>query len=132
MRNLAVINNKIKKLGSYFENVPEILTVYIFGSFGTGNNTILSDIDFAILFTAKIPLIKEMEIAAEISFLLGTDNVDLVNLNKAPVHIQHKAISTGNVIYERNSLITKNFIEEVLEIHHDYSFIFEKFKQDFY
>ena len=132
MRNLAGLSKKISELVSYFESIPETLTVYIFGSFGTSDQTAISDIDFAILFIEKISLLKEMEIAAEISSLLGMENVDLVNLNTAPVYIQHKIISTAEIIYERSSLRTSNFIENVLEIYHDYSIIFEKYNRDFY
>jgi len=132
MRDLGVLNNIVKKINNYLESMSEILTVYIFGSFATGSQTKLSDIDFAILFAGNIPLIKEMEINAEISSLLGNDNIDLVNLNKTPVYIQHKVISTGSVIHEKDCLKTKDFIEEVLEIHHDYSIIFEKYNRDFY
>jgi len=132
MRNLAGLSKKISELVSYFESIPETLTVYIFGSFGTSDQTAISDIDFAILFIEKISLLKEMEIAAEISSLLGMEDVDLVNLNTAPVYIQHKIISTAEIIYERSSLRTSNFIENVLEIYHDYSIIFEKYNRDFY
>ena len=112
--------------------MPKILTVYVFGSYGTKDQTKLSDIDFAILFFDKIPLMEEMEIAAEISSLLGTDKIDLVNLNKAPINIRHKVISTGSVIHEKDPLKTANFIEDVLKIHHDYSIVFKKFNYDFY
>ena len=69
MRDSGVLNNIVEKINNYLESMSEILTVYIFGSFGTGSQTKLSDIDFAILFAGNIPLIKEMEINAEISFL---------------------------------------------------------------
>jgi len=132
MRNLAGLNIKINELLNYFDSIPEILTVYIFGSFGTSDQTVISDIDFAVLFIEKIPLLREMEITAEISSLLGMENIDFVNLNTAPVYIQHKIVSTADIIYERSRLGTSNFIEDVLEIYHDYSIIFEKYNRDFY
>ena len=132
MRDLAGLSMKINDLFLYFDSIPETLTVYIFGSFGTALQTAISDIDFAILFIKKISLLREMEIAAEISSLLGMEHVDLVNLNTAPVYIQHKIISTADIIYEKSRFETSNFIEHVLEIHHDYSIIFDKYNRDFY
>lgn len=131
MRKLSHIDNKMHGLVQFFSSIPEILTVYIFGSYGTENQTKLSDIDFGVLFTKKIPMMREMEINAEISSMLGMDNIDMVNLNSTPVYFQHKVISSGDIIYEKNGLKTQEFVENVLEIQHDYSIILEKFNLDF-
>ncbi|MGE5582339.1 MAG: nucleotidyltransferase domain-containing protein [Bacillota bacterium] len=49
------------------------------------------------------PLLDELGFAAEISSILGRDDVDVVNLNTAPVYIQHQVIYTGTKIYEKEA-----------------------------
>lgn len=131
MRSLRSINDKLHLLVSFFENHLSIQTVYLFGSFGTDYQTELSDIDFAILFSIDIDLMEEMRINSEISSILGVQKIDMINLNKAPVHFQHEIISTGDIVYQKNRLKTQMFIEKVLNIYHDYGIILHKFNRDF-
>ena len=44
-----------KRLASYFSERPEVLAVYLFGSFPFLKDTLLSDIDLAILTTPLTP-----------------------------------------------------------------------------
>lgn len=63
--------------------------------------------------------------------MLGKDDVDIINLKKAPVYIQHRAIYSGAKIYEKEPLKTQDFIENVLEEYHDYELIYRKFQDDY-
>lgn len=69
-------------------------------SYGTEYQTALSDIDFAVLFDKKLGIAEEAAFLSRLSEILGTDRVDLVNLNKTPLNLQFRAISEGNIIYE--------------------------------
>jgi uncharacterized protein len=82
------------------------------------------------LFSTETSLMKEMEINSELSSILCIQNVDMINLNKSPVSYQHEVISTGDIIFEKNRLITQDFVENVLEIYHDYGIVLHKFMCD--
>lgn len=125
------INNLIKKLASFFRKENNILTVYLFGSYGTDEQTELSDIDIAILFADTVSMLEELSIAAEIEFILKQGQIDLLNLNKASVILQHRVISTGKEIFERDSLTTADFIENTLKFYFDYGLVYKKFRDDF-
>ena len=125
------INNLIKKLASFFRKENNILTVYLFGSYGTEDQTELSDIDIAILFADTVSMLEELGIAAEIEFILKQGQIDLLNLNKASVILQHRVISTGKEIFERNPLTTADFIENTLKFYFDYGLVYKKFRDDF-
>ena len=125
------INNLIKKLASFFRKENNILTVYLFGSYGTDEQTELSDIDIAILFADTVSMLEELSIAAEIEFILKEGQIDLLNLNKASVILQHRVISTGKEIFERNPLTTADFIENTLKFYFDYGLVYKKFRDDF-
>jgi len=60
---------------------------------------------------------KNCHISSTISQILGRDDVDLINLNKAPIDICHQ------VLY--------NFKENVLTIYGDYGIILKKFYDDY-
>ena len=129
MRNMRLSKEKLIQLQNYFKNEKDIILVYLFGSYGTERETSLSDIDFAVLFSksSKIDLRREMKIMAQISLLLNIEKVDLVNLNKAPVCLQHEIISSGDLIFEREELQTANFVKQVLTFYYDEKIRSEKF-----
>lgn len=131
MRNLLQIKNEIEELRNYFKSNDNILSVYIFGSYGTDMQTGLSDIDIAILFNEDISFLKELKYSAEISSIIRRDDIDVINLNNAPIYLQHDILLKGEKIYEKESVKTQDFIEKVLEEHHDYGIILFKYQQDF-
>lgn len=118
---------KVKLLTEAIKDVlkarKDIAAVYLFGSYGTQYHNKHSDIDLGIVYlpTIKIDLEKELELDVEISLALKTDNVDVVNLNKASIQLRYNAISEGKLIYEADYRATSNFIEETINIYLDYA-----------
>lgn len=131
MRNLSGLGSKLDNLLNFFEYDTDILTVYIFGSFGTEQQNIMSDIDIGILFDSKLPILDELKYSADISSILKTDKVDIINLNSSPVYMQHQVLYTGKKIFERDFGKTADFVERVLEEYHDYEFILRKYREDY-
>lgn len=121
MTELLKLDQKIKNIPVFFSGIPEVLVGFLFGSYGTENQTALSDIDFAVLFNKKLGLQEEAAFLAKLSEFLGTDRVDLVNLNKAPLNLQFRAVSEGDIIYERDYITTCDFIEKITDLYQDYA-----------
>ncbi len=120
------------KLNNYFASHKDIATVYLFGSYGTEHyDPERSDLDLAILFHRNLSLKEEMLIDAEISMVIGRDDVDMTNLNKARVDICHQVLVTGEIIYEENKIVTANFMEKTLKFYFDYGIPLHKMKVDF-
>ena len=133
MAELINIDDKIEELKNYFSEQDDILAVYIFGSYGTEYQTPLSDVDFAVLFKqeAEINLMREMEIMSQITLITKVEDIDLVNLNQAPVLLQHKAIKEGKLIFEREENKVSEFIEYVLTYYYDAKIRSEVFNQEY-
>jgi len=131
VNKILKLDEKINKLSTLFSKTPEIQAVFLFGSYGTGNQTDLSDIDFAVLFDRRLDLTQEAACLANLSEFLGTDRVDLVNLNKAPLNLQFKAISEGKIIYEREYITTCDYIEKVIDLYQDYAIDLNYFYQEY-
>ena len=126
----SIFDKAVSRLTDYFKDIPIIISAYIFGSFGTERQTLMSDLDIAVLFAENIPLMDELKYAAEVSSLLKIEKIDFINLNNAPVHLQHEILSKGIRIFDRVPERTQDFIENMLEIYHDYQGILKKYHED--
>lgn len=124
------LNLIVERLVDYFKNETTVISAYIFGSFGVGRQTPLSDLDIAVLYGENIPLMEELRHTAEISSLLEREKIDFINLNKAPIYLQHEILSKGVKVFDRIPERTQDFIENMLEIYHDYQGILSKYRQD--
>jgi len=130
-RNLNNVKAKIKKLIAYIEEKENIIALYIFGSFGTPNQNLSSDMDFAVLFKNSPSLLNELELESDICQILERDDVDIVNLNKAPIDISHQVLYTGDLLFCRDEILLADFKEKVFNIYGDYGIVLKKFYDDY-
>ncbi|MBI5650818.1 MAG: nucleotidyltransferase domain-containing protein, partial [Chloroflexi bacterium] len=80
-------------------NQPRVLAVFLFGSLAEGYATPQSDIDLGVLFDRDVDLKREIAFSAQVGAALGTDKVDVVNLNRASLLLRFRAIA-GKLLYE--------------------------------
>jgi predicted nucleotidyltransferase len=91
----------------YFEGVPEVDVVYLFGSYADGSAGLASDIDLAVLYKRALSqeVIREAFLRdwAQVSRALKTDSVDLVCLNAASsIELKFAVVQDGKVILDRS------------------------------
>lgn len=67
-----------------------------------------SDFDIAYLNEKNLGLIEEARLITELAPLLGSDNIDLLNLKKASPLVLFAVFNNCQVIYEENPLIFAN------------------------
>lgn len=110
------------KIKSLCDERSDIAAVFLFGSFGTENETRFSDIDLAVLFyQGCVPdLREEMNLADLFSVALARDDVDLVVLNKAPLALRYRAAAEGELIFERDYAYTSDFLAATYKFFLDY------------
>ena len=93
-------------LRNFIKEQKDVVALYVFGSILTEYYGTYSDIDLGIVFyTSDTKLERELEIDVQVSDILGTDKVDMVNLNKTPVQLSFQAISKGVLIQENDYMI---------------------------
>lgn len=126
------IENKIEKLKRYFRLEINILAVWIIGSYGTDYQREDSDIDFAILFDKDISLMDEMKISCEISDIIEYEEVDIVNLKRAPINLQFKTLKEGRELYENDFIKVSDYMEYVFNRYRDEKYYMESFRKDYY
>lgn len=90
-----------------------VVVAYLFGSYARGSQGPMSDLDLAVLLSASIPsseyLDQRLEILAEVTRVLRTDEVDLVVLNEAPIELAFRIISEGKLLYCTDDLARARF-----------------------
>lgn len=121
------VDNKLSDLISFFKARDDILAVWIVGSYGTKYQTETSDVDFAILFSKEISFFDELNLEVQISDILQTDKVDIINLNKAPLTLQFKAISEGREIIKKDPIKVADFEEIVFDMYQDHEYFYRTF-----
>lgn len=129
LKDIDTLTAKLKKA---LEANNDIAAVYLFGSYGTDFQTEHSDIDLGIIFLPQIKagLRKELELEVDLSLALGTDQIDVVNLNKAPIQLRYRAITEGRLIYEADYIATSNFLEETYRYYLDFAYHLNSFYRE--
>lgn len=87
--------------------------IYLFGSYARGDYSRSSDIDIAIDNGQPITLLQKAQIANMIDVLNLTQNVDVVDFQSVPKHLQEKILKEGIVLKE---LIDQKTLDQLLEI----------------
>ncbi len=100
---------------------PEVKLVYLFGSHVEGPVGPLSDYDFGVLVedARDIPMLRA-RLAHELGRLLGTDRIDVVILNLAPIELAYAVIAQGRPIYQRDEATRVEYEAEVMGHYGDY------------
>jgi predicted nucleotidyltransferase len=97
--------------------------------------TPLSDIDIAILFDEKISSAEaedmENEIYAKLTEVLGTDEVDLIVLNKAPISVRFGVLKDKEFIYFSDKRKVVDFQCDVISEYLDFKPIRDEMNKEF-
>lgn len=83
------------------KQIPELLGIYIFGSYADNTVTGESDIDIAFLTFQKISAVEKWEIQEKLASLLDND-VDLIDLKDATTVLRAEVVEKGKLIYTSN------------------------------
>jgi len=97
---------RFSALGARFSAFPEVVAVYLFGSAARGTRGKRSDVDIAVLTRARgtsrrgsRSLVEYVQAACD---ALGTDNVDVVLLRRAPIALRHEVFREGKPLLVRD------------------------------
>ena len=84
----------------------------------------------AILFKDTISLYDELTYQSRLSELINFEQVDILNLNKAPIRLQFTVVSTGQLIYEADQLAVSDYLENLFCQYHDQAYRYYQFFKD--
>ncbi len=97
------------------ERHPDVLVAYLFGSSARGTAGPLSDVDVGVLLAADgDPSRRQIELIGEVAAAIGSNQVDLVVLNEAPVALAYRVLRDGRQILCRDERARiRHFVETV-------------------
>jgi len=130
--NVEKIKPELKELSGHF---LQVIAAYLFGSYAGGRPTPLSDVDIGILLVNNLSDMEsfkiEMHLLGKLQKILGTDNIDLVVLNKAPLPIQYHA-TCGILLFSTNEEKRTEFVEYVRKYYIDCLPIYREYQEEFF
>lgn len=90
------------------QELPGLLAVYRFGSFGTEHEHPGSDLDLAVYAGTPLPVAKLWHLAQELATEVGRD-VDLVDLAAASTVMRAQVVHGGERLYCADKLACETF-----------------------
>src|SRR5690349_22418095 len=95
--------NDAEILAAVRAQLPEVRTVYLFGSRAAGTEFPGSDIDIAVTLPGRADPVHLWEAGEVLAVRLGTD-VDLVDMLAAGTVLQYQIVTTGRRLYASDPL----------------------------
>jgi len=104
-----MMSDELERAGRRLAREPRVLAVYGFGPRARGTAGAMSDVDLAVLLDRESTLMEELRLRAEITALLGREDVDLVVLNHAPPLLRYEVIAAGCRLFARDEELADDF-----------------------
>jgi predicted nucleotidyltransferase len=106
----AEIEQRLATLGAVLEAQPAVRFAYVFGGAGRGTLRPLSDVDVAVyLDDAVDPVQTRLDLIGVVTKHLGTDEIDLVVLNRAATALLGRILQSRRVIAEKDPFLRHRF-----------------------
>jgi hypothetical protein len=114
------IHKRLRHAGDMLTKHPAIVFAYLFGGFGRGEIEPLSDVDIAIYLAENTPnMAVKLELIGLMTGILGTDEMDVVLLNDAPLSLAGRIQQSARLIVDKDprrrhayeSLIRREFAD---------------------
>jgi predicted nucleotidyltransferase len=99
-----------EEIVTHIKKYPQIQLFMLFGSRARGDVGACSDWDFAYIAKGNFDLFA---LFADLTLLLKTDKVDLVNLSKASGLLRFRAAKDGTVLYQKDGEYEKFWLQAV-------------------
>jgi predicted nucleotidyltransferase len=104
----------------FLKKDPNILFAYLFGGLAAGRRSPLSDVDLA-LYLRDEKKMDTLETHGRISQILGTEEIDLIILNQAPISLAGRILQTRKILMDKAPFVRHRYESLVLREFFDFS-----------
>jgi predicted nucleotidyltransferase len=112
-----------------------VVALFVFGSAAKAQLKPLSDLDFGILLSTRMNKTKrfekQLELIGVFNDTFGTDEIDLVIMNDAPIRFSYNIISKGRLLFCRDRANVVDFVERIVKIYLDFKWFRDEFDHAF-
>lgn len=118
-------------LAAHFAGRTEVVAVYLFGSHARKQADHLSDVDVALLLRPELP--REtlwrlgLQLDVEVCDALGTDDVDVIVLNTAPLEAQFEILCTGMLVHSNDESVRTDYEVQMMSEYWDFRKILDEY-----
>ncbi len=122
MRVPADIARRLATLGDRLASTcPDVEFAYVFGSAGTERSTPGSDVDLAIYVSETADVsVNRLEVGRVAALHLGTDAIDIVLLNTAPVALAGRVLTSRRVIVDQQPFVRHAYESRTARLFQDF------------
>jgi predicted nucleotidyltransferase len=112
----------LPKADYFLENYSKVIFAYLFGSLARDKVLPLSDIDIAIYLKEGTDFSQEkMTILRNLIDILGTEEIDLILLNTAPLTLKARIVENKKILVDKDPFLRHSFESLVLREYFDFS-----------
>ncbi|MGC8977463.1 MAG: type VII toxin-antitoxin system MntA family adenylyltransferase antitoxin [Candidatus Ratteibacteria bacterium] len=123
---LPVLEEKLKE-------DKDIIFVYIFGGYGKGKVSPLSDFDIGIYIEENLDTFeKKIYLNSVITSILKTDEVDIVILNNAPCVLVYNILKTGKLLFSKDEKKRIGFVVKNINEYFEMQYYLKIFREDMF
>lgn len=126
----AKFEAKRQAMTDFLAAQSDVVFAYVYGSFANDEATERSDVDIGVFFDPELNIdyIKRpMELAVALDDILGSERIDCVALNAAPLGLCFNVVYEGELLVNKNDLILADF-----EIYTTSKYLDRKYYRDRY
>ncbi len=116
--NKVSISNIVEKLKEALTMHSDIVLVFLFGSFVSGDVTSFSDLDIAIYSTGPFDFYRTNDLKEDISEMLGVE-ADIVVLNNASPVIKMQVLKKGTLLINKDQRAYNEFFVTTVKEYDD-------------
>jgi len=113
------IHKKIESLSGLFKYDPNIVFAYLFGGLLKERVAPLSDVDLSV-YVKNPRKLDYLKLFSRISKQLGTDEVDLIILNDAPLSLAGRILQNRRVLIDKKPFIRHKYESLILREFFDF------------
>jgi predicted nucleotidyltransferase len=114
----ADLERRLSELCRAWSGDPDVAALYLFGSRAAGRPGPRSDVDLAVVLPDPMGpdarWRKRLELVGDATRRLGTDAVDVIVLEDAPIVLAHRVLRHGRLIAERDPRRRTRVAEQVI------------------
>lgn len=114
------IHKQISLLPDFFRRNPDIVFAYLFGGLARGKKGRLSDVDLAV-YVKNPKSLKFLPLFRQLSQILGTDEIDLVVLNSAPISLSGRVLRNRQLLIDKDPFLRHRYESRILREFFDFT-----------
>lgn len=120
----------VAKIKNYFSQKPEIVAVYLYGSYARGEAKETSDIDMGVVLKEKPSSrafeIPQVKFSQDLAKILG-EEVEVQDITNCDLEFAHRVLSEGKLLYSGDEKRRIEFETTIVGAYFDMKPLFEEY-----